>query len=96
MRMLNAGATMEELSEPNVDDSVVMTNYTFLHCCLWFLDLRCVKEYFALENPVSIETDLKQFISNLVNLPKIDAHYLTIWYTALDFHMAYNATINSS
>ena len=89
VRTLDAGATVEQLSQPNVDDSVVMTNYTFLLCCLWFLNLRCVKEYFALKSPVSIETDLKQFISNLVNFPKIDAHHLFIWYKALDIHTAH-------
>ena len=71
-----------------------MTNYTFLHCLLWFLNLRCVKEYFALKNPVSIETDLKQFICNLVNLPKIDAHHLFIWYKALGIHTAHERNDN--
>ena len=61
VRMLDTGgATIEEMSEPNIDDSVVVTNYTFLHCVIWFLSLCSVKKYFALENRVAIEMNLKK------------------------------------
>ena len=90
VRMLDTGgATIEQMSEPNIDDSVVVTNYTFLHCVVWFLSHRCVKTYFALENRVAIEMNLKKFISSMINLPKMDAHHVFIWYNALSIYTAH-------
>ena len=77
------------MSEPNIDDSVVVTNYTFLHFVVWFLSPRYVKKYFALENRVAIEMNLKKFISSMINLSKMDAHHVFIWYNALSIYTAH-------